>query len=279
MSEHAPIPCSVLVLTRNSAGSLARCLAPLAPFSEILVHDANSIDDTVMIAKEFGARVLPQYPDDTVTPSLRVKDFTEMRLRQRADAKEDWVLYVDSDEELSPEAVQEIADLLPDLDPKTIIKIPRIPVIGGVPRTRGHLTPDIMPRIHNRKSGATLQKGKTVHEKYEYDSSFKEITLKHPLYTPLPDVADMRAKDDRYLLLEVRRLRDSGYTWGEYVRWILFREPLIMLMLLVRIARIWPELGKPDSIPLDHHLRYVRYHWRLFRGITGMMLGFGKKKA
>lgn len=272
MSEHAPIPCSVLVLTRNSAGSLARCLAPLAPFSEILIHDANSIDDTAMIAKEFDAKVLPQYPEDTVTPSLRVKDFTEMRLRQRADAKEDWVLYVDSDEELSPEAVQEIADLLPSLDPKTIIKIPRVPVIGGVPRTRGHLTPDIMPRIHHRKSGATLQKGKTVHEKYEYDASFKEIILKNPLYTPLPDVADMRAKDDRYLLLEVRRLHDSGYTWGEYVRWILFREPLIMLTLLGRIALKLPELGKEDSIPLDHHLRYVRYHWRLFRGITGMML-------
>ena len=101
-----------------------------------------------------------------------------------------------------------------------IVKIPRVPVIGGVPRTKGHLSPDIMPRIHNRKSGATLQKGKTVHEKYEYDSSFKEIALKHPLYVPLPDVADLRSKDDRYLLLEVERLRNTGYTWNEYVRWL-----------------------------------------------------------
>ncbi len=267
------IPCSVLVLTRNSAGSIERCLKPLQNFAEILVHDANSEDDTVEIAKKLGAKVLPQYPEDVTTPSLRVKDFTEMRLRQRADAAYDWVLYVDSDEILSDAAAAEIGELLKTVDIKTIIKIPRVPVIDGVPRTKGHLTPDVMPRIHHRKSGATLQKGKTVHEKYEYDSSFCEISLKNPLYTPLPDVADMRAKDDRYLLLEVKRLHDTGYTWGEYVRWILFREPLIMLALLGRIALKLPELGKPDSIPVDHHLRYVRYHWRLFRGITGMMLG------
>lgn len=271
------IPCSVLVLTRNSAATLERCLRPLAPFAEILVHDANSVDDTVAIAKRLGAKVLPQYPEDTTTPSLRVKNFTEMRLRQRADAANDWVLYVDSDEELSAEAVAELGALLPTLDPKTIIKIPRVPVIGGVPRTRGHLTPDIMPRVHHRKSGATLQQGKTVHEKYQYDASFREVALTHPLYVPLPDVADLRAKDDRYLLLELERMRREGYTWAQYVRWILFREPLIMLLLLLRIARTLPELGRKDSIPVDHHMRYVRYHWRLFRGVTGMMLSTAPK--
>lgn len=265
------IPCSVLVLTRNSAATLERCLRPLQTFAELLVHDANSVDDTVAIAKRLGAKVLPQYPEDTVTPSLRVKNFTDMRLRQRADAANDWVLYVDSDEELSAEAVAELGVLLPTLDPKTIIKIPRVPVIGGVPRTHGHLTPDIMPRVHNRKSGATLQQGKTVHEKYRYDASFREVTLQHPLYVPLPDVADLRAKDDRYLLLELERMRREGYSWAQYVRWILFREPLIMALLLLRILRKLPELRRKDSIPVDHHLRYVRYHWRLFRGVTGMM--------
>ena len=39
------IPCSVLILTRNSAATLEKCLKNLSAFGEILIHDANSEDD------------------------------------------------------------------------------------------------------------------------------------------------------------------------------------------------------------------------------------------
>ena len=263
------IPCSVLVLTRNSAGTLDRCLKNLGAFAEIVVHDANSEDSTVEIAKKYGAKIFKQY--ETEEKSVRIKDFTEIRLKQRAVASHDWVLYLDSDEYLSDGAVTEIAEILKTAAPKTIVKIPRVPVIGGVPRTRGDIFSEIMPRLHNRASGATLQKGKTVHEKYEYDSSFREISMKNPLYVPLPDVADMRSKDDRYLTLEIERMRRDGYSWSLYFRWILFREPLIMLQILGKILLALPEFGYPDSVSVEHHLRYVRYHWRLFRAVTGLM--------
>jgi len=264
------IPCSVLVLTRNSGKTLERCLAPLRDFAEIVVHDANSEDDTVTIATRFGAKIFKQY--DTEEKSVRVKDFTEMRLRQRDAASYDWVLYIDSDEELSSGAAKEIGEILQTADPKTIIRISRVPVIDGIPRTHGHISPEVMPRVHHRRSGATLRKGKTVHEKYEYDASFTEVILEHPLYVPLSSVADLRSKDDRYLTLEVERLQRDGYTWGRYVRWILFREPLIMAVLLFRIFIRLPILFRKDAIPMEHHLRYVRYHWRLFRAVTGLMV-------
>jgi len=264
------IPCSVLVLTRNSARTLERCLEPLSSFAEIVVHDANSEDNTVEIAKKFGAKVFKQY--DTEEKSVRVKDFTDIRLKQRAAATYDWVFYVDSDEELSPGAAAEIGRVLQTAAPKTIIKIPRVPVIDGIPRTHGHLTPDVMPRIHNKASGATLRKGKTVHEKYEYDASFTEVSITNPLYVPLPSVADLRSKDDRYLTLEVERLNRDGYTWNQYVRWMLFREPLIMCALICRILLKSPQFLRRDSIPFAHHWRYVRYHARLFRAMTGLMI-------
>ncbi len=264
------IPCSVLVLTRNSAGTLEKCLQPLSSFAEIVVHDANSEDNTVEIAKKFGARVFKQY--DTEEKSVRVKDFTEMRLKQRAAASCDWVLYIDSDEELSPEAVVEIGNILATATPKTIIKIPRVPVIDGVARTRGDIFKEVMPRLHHKTSGATLRKGKTVHEKYEYDASFTEISLKNPLYVPLPSVSELRSKDDRYLTLEIERLNRDGYTWKQYVQWQLFREPLIILVLTLRILFVTPKLFSYNSIPFAHHWRYVRYHWRLFRAISGLML-------
>lgn len=264
------VPCSILILTRNSAQTLERCLRNLGCFGEILIHDGNSTDDTVLIAKRFGARVLKQ--EETDEPLVRVKNFTEMRLRQRAAARHDWVFYLDSDEFLSDSLVTEIADVVRTAPIKTILKVPRVPVIDGIPRIYGALTPDVMPRLHHRKSGCTLQSNKAVHEKYVYDASFKEIIAKHPLYVPLPAASELRSKDDRYLLLEIERIWKNGYGWGRYLRWVLLREPLVMLVLMLRILRVLPGSFRRESIPLSHHWRYVRYHWRLFRGITGAML-------
>lgn len=264
------IPCSVLVLTRNSANTLDRCLRNLGDFGEILVHDANSVDDSVAIAKRHGAKVLKQY--DTEEKSVRVTHFTEMRLKERAEAMYDWVLYLDSDEFLSDALVKEVGEILKTAPLKTIIKFPRIPVIDGIPRTRGIAFPEVMPRIHHRRSGATLKVGKTVHEKYQYDSSFKEISTHAPLYVPLEPVAELRSKDDRYIFLEVERMRSTGYTWRKYVRWFLFREPLVIVWYFLRVLLIAPMCFFRDSLPFSQNFRFVTYHWRLYRAVTGMML-------
>lgn len=264
------ISCSVLVLTRNSAGTLDRCLKNLGSFAEIVVHDANSEDNSVEIAKKYGAKVFKQY--DTDEKSVRVKNFTDIRLKQRDAASFDWVLYLDSDEYLSDNAVEEIGKALETAPPKTIIKIPRVFVIDGIPRTRGDIFREVMPRIHHRKSGATLRKGKTVHEKYEYDESFREISLKSPLYVPLPPVQDLRSKDDRYITLEIERMQREGYPWNLYIRWFLLREPFIILSILLKTLISLPQKFRKDSVPLSYELRYVRYHWRLFRAVTGLIL-------
>ncbi len=270
MPATTSIPCSVLILTRNSAKTLPKCLANLAPFGDILVRDGNSEDNTVEVAKAAGARVLPQY--ETAEKSVRIKDFTELQLRQRADAKFDWVLYLDSDEYLSDELVDEIGEMIPNMPEKTVIKFQRFPVVDGVVRTRGLYCPEVVPRIHNRTSGCTLKSGKVVHEKYVYDDTFVEIVTTHPLYYPLDPVMDLRSKDNRYLTMEMERIRRDGYKWSHYFRWILFREPLVMLSLLLKIARHIPQYGKPDALPFAHEWRYARYHWVLFWSMTWAMV-------
>ncbi len=274
MSEK--IPCSVLILTRNSEQELPRCLKNLSDFGEILVHDANSEDRTVEIAKSFGARVLPQY--NTTEKSVRVKDFTEMRLRQRADARFDWVLYLDADEYLDDRLVNEIREILARATPKTIIKFPRMPVIEGRLRTRGLWYPEIMPRIHNRLGGCTLKPGKIVHEKYVYDASFSIVVTKHPLYFPLSSVADLRSKDDRYLSLEYQRIREQGYEISHWFRYVLLREPLLITWMAIRVLLYLPRYIDPNAVPFSHEWRYVGYHVRYVRVITAAMLQHWWKK-
>ncbi|MBI2603994.1 MAG: glycosyltransferase, partial [Candidatus Harrisonbacteria bacterium] len=80
MDQRNKIPCSVGVLTLNSAKTLARCLESFKDFAEIIVCDGNSTDDTVAIAKKYGAKVVKQYDSDE--PNLPcVKDKANVRMR------------------------------------------------------------------------------------------------------------------------------------------------------------------------------------------------------
>lgn len=262
------IPCSVLILTRNSGETLNRCLQNLGAFDEVLIHDGNSTDATLEIARRHGAMIKKQVETDE--PLVRVQDFTAMRLKQRDDARNDWVLYLDSDEWISDEAIAEIRGILATAEMKTIIKIPRYAVIDGKICAYGYLSSEIVPRIHHRRSGCTLKRG--VHEKYVYGRDFREISLQHALYNITPPYEQLQSKDNRYITLEIERIWREGYSWPKYLRWVLLREPLIMFYLAVRILGALPRYWRNDAVPLKHDWRFVRYHWRLFRGITGAML-------
>ena len=55
------IPCSVGILTLNSGQALRRCLDSLKDFAEIIICDGNSTDNTLEIAREYGAKIVKQY--------------------------------------------------------------------------------------------------------------------------------------------------------------------------------------------------------------------------
>ena len=44
------IPVSVIVATKDEAANIARCLAALRDFAEVIVVDSNSADETAAIA-------------------------------------------------------------------------------------------------------------------------------------------------------------------------------------------------------------------------------------
>ena len=66
------IPCSVQVLTLNSAKTLAKCLASIKDFAEIIVLDGNSVDSTLAIAKQYTDKIYPQ--SNTNEKNVRITD-------------------------------------------------------------------------------------------------------------------------------------------------------------------------------------------------------------
>jgi len=95
---------SLSMIVRDAERDLAACLASARPVvSEIVIADTGSADNTVEIARRFGARVL-SIPWGN--------DFAEARNRALAEIQSDWVLVLDADEQLDVEARQRLPALL-----------------------------------------------------------------------------------------------------------------------------------------------------------------------
>ena len=107
------IPVSVGVLTFNSGKVLERCLESVKDFGQIIICDGGSTDDTLAIAKRFGATIIEQ-SDQFKNPNNTIADFSGVRNQMLDCSKFDWFLFVDSDEYLSEESRDEIAEIVTD---------------------------------------------------------------------------------------------------------------------------------------------------------------------
>jgi glycosyltransferase involved in cell wall biosynthesis len=97
------LPITVAVPVKNEGANLAKCLARLGRFSEIVVIDSASTDNTKEIARSFGARV-----ENFVWDGSYPKKRNWMLLN--APPSQPWVLFLDADEFISDKfcnAVQE----------------------------------------------------------------------------------------------------------------------------------------------------------------------------
>lgn len=89
---------SAIVITKNGEDLIKDCLESLAFCDEIVVIDAGSRDKTTEIAKKMGAKVFEH----------KTSDFSQLRNFGLKNANFDWVFYVDTDERVSRELIEEI---------------------------------------------------------------------------------------------------------------------------------------------------------------------------
>ena len=118
MSEKCAL--SVVVLTKNEAARIARCLASVAWADEVVVVDDESTDDTVTICRTFTGTI------------LRRKMDLEGRHRNwaYAQARHEWVLSLDADEVVTPGLRDEITRVLAGNPLENGFTIPRRNFIG-----------------------------------------------------------------------------------------------------------------------------------------------------
>ena len=104
--EHNPykLPVSVCIITLNEEKNIERCLRSLGEVSgEIIVMDTGSVDRTREIASELGSTIYDHEWQDS---------FAEARNACIATAEEEWTLWLDADDELPAESLDQIKNLL-----------------------------------------------------------------------------------------------------------------------------------------------------------------------
>lgn len=93
---------SAIIIARNEEENIKQCIENLKFVDEIVVVDNKSKDKTVQIAKKQGAKAYE-------VPGL---DFSYLRNIGKEKAKGEWLFYIDADERVSKELLEEIKKVI-----------------------------------------------------------------------------------------------------------------------------------------------------------------------
>ncbi len=188
---------SVIIITYNEEKNLRRCLESVRWADEIIVVDSFSKDRTVGIAREFTPHVFQHAYDGDI----------RQRERGFARAAGEWLLYIDADEEVTPDLRNEIVRVINAPDACDAYELPRRVQIFGRWVEHGGWSPDYTRRL--------FRKGHAIPEYAEVHGGFTvrgrsgrlESVLNHYTYE---SIAHYLEKMNDYTSLQVSsKLREG----------------------------------------------------------------------
>jgi glycosyltransferase involved in cell wall biosynthesis len=198
-----PLPISVVVVAKNEARNLPRCLGSVQGWvAEIVVALNGTIDESETVAKKFGASV-------TALPWQGYRDTKNAALGL---AVQPWVLALDADEEVSPELRAAIAAFFVRGDQVRFAgaRFPRKVWFMGRWIKHGDWYPDYSLRLF-RRDRARWGGDAFVHEKVECDGAV--ATLRGDLHHfPYDSLAEQQRKIAHYAELFARQRAEAGVT-------------------------------------------------------------------
>lgn len=95
---------SAVVITKNEEINIKECLEALEWADEIVIIDSNSTDKTVTEASSYTGKIY----------TVQTDKFSEKRIYSLSKTANDWVLFIDADERVTPALADEISGLIPE---------------------------------------------------------------------------------------------------------------------------------------------------------------------
>jgi glycosyltransferase involved in cell wall biosynthesis len=207
---------SVIVIAKDEARVIARCLESVAWADEIIVLDGASADDTVKIARKLDAKVVTTAEWPGFGPQKnRVLDL----------ATGDWVLSLDADEWISPELRAAIERTVAAPGNNAAFEIPRLSSYCGRFMRHSGWWPDYVARLFRR--GAARFSDDLVHERLIVNGATGRLreSLLHEAIVDLDDaLLKMSAYSTAGAAMQFERGRTAslaGAVW--HGAWTFFR--------------------------------------------------------
>ena len=202
-----PLPISVVIVAKNEARNLPRCLASVQGWvAEIIVALNDTTDESEAIAKKFGAGV----------HTLPWQGYRDTKNAALALAAQPWMLALDADEEVSPALHVAIGAFFSSGEKERFYgaRFPRKVWFMGRWITHGDWYPDYSLRLFRRSAGQQQARwggDAFVHEKVECNGPVARLRGDLHHY-PYDSVAMQQRKNTNYAELFARQRAEAGAT-------------------------------------------------------------------
>ena len=155
------VPLAVAIITKNEETNIRSCLQSISFAEQIVVIDSGSIDSTLQIAAEFGCEVYNEAAWHGFGPQ---KQLAIEKCRQP------WILVLDADERIPPDAADIIKKIVTDPNVKEAgFSFPRKNYFQGRWIKHAGWWPDRIIRLFRKGAGRMTEA--IVHESVEVQGS------------------------------------------------------------------------------------------------------------
>ncbi len=219
---------TVTIITYNEADRIVPCLESVSFADEIIVVDAFSKDETPIICKKYGAKVVQR----------KWPGFVEQMNFALSLASHPWVLAIDADERISKDLKAEILQALESPNPADGYRFPRKTYYLGRWIRHSGWWPDIKLRLFKRDKGKWG--GENPHYSLELEGKVK--TLKNPIiHFTYRNIADHIKRINHYSDIQAKNIVKKGkkFLWLK----LLLRPPFKFLQTYIL------QLGLLDGFP------------------------------
>jgi glycosyltransferase involved in cell wall biosynthesis len=185
---------SIVINVKNGESTIARCLASLNMFADIVVFDNYSNDKTIEIVK--------QYPNATIIQH-EFCGMGKVRNLAAAEAKNDWVLFIDCDEVIDPDLAQLV--LSAKFERGNIYLIKRHNYFANSFINSSSWENDWIKRLYNRKDTKFVEN--EVHDSFEinHQIKYKKISPGFIYHFPYATVSELINKMQFYSTLYAKQ--------------------------------------------------------------------------
>jgi glycosyltransferase involved in cell wall biosynthesis len=198
---------SATIIAHNEARKLPRVIRSLAWADEVIVIDSESTDDTASVARSLGAIVVT-HP---------FAGFAAQKNFATSQARHDWILSLDADEELNrtaQRAVEQWKSSTPVVNGYRFAR--RARYLGRWIRHSGWY-PDYKLRLFDRRRGQW--QGASVHESVVVDGAVETLPGEILHYT-CDSLQEHRERIEFYTDLAAREMFDQGKHVSALGRWL-----------------------------------------------------------